>query len=202
MREGRDDDAVATVDIVLDASDRATPADRWRAHMVRGTVFERKGVPSASEGEIAGMLGALPGMDDLPHDLGVALEWASRAVGQERLRQLIADSPSADVLLPFTVALEREQGVESHVAREVEEVAEDIRRNLAKPGREPFPPGWVDLRSALRLARSRVGARGPSLPAVVAERPNRVAASCRPARESGSDGALMPPSGQSRQGSC
>ena len=134
--------ALPSLDARADEFLQLAPADRWRAHMARGIVFGRKGDPSASEAEIAGMLAALPGMDDLPHDLGMALEWASRAVGQERLRQLIADSPSADVLLPFTVALEREQGVESHVAREVEEVAEDIRRNLVVDRRGILTPIW------------------------------------------------------------
>ena len=78
------------------------------------------------------MLGVLSEMDVLPSNVGRPLTWASRTIGQERLLQLIAASPSADLLLPFTVALERERGVELRVAREVEEVAEDIRRDIAK----------------------------------------------------------------------
>ena len=34
--------------------------------------------------------------------------------------------------MPLTTALEREMGLEPRVAREIEEVAEDIRRDLAK----------------------------------------------------------------------
>ena len=55
------------------------------------------------------------------------------ALGPQRMRELIqaSPSPSADLLLPLTTALERELGLEPRVAREVDEVAEDIRRKLA-----------------------------------------------------------------------
>ena len=51
--------------------------------------------------------------------------------GSERVRDLIRASPAADLLLPLTTALEREMGQTPRVAREVAEVAEDIRRRLA-----------------------------------------------------------------------
>ena len=63
------------------------------------------------------------------------LNWLSSmavALGLERMRDLIQVSPSADLLLPLTTALEMELGVEPRVAKEVEEVAEDIRRDLAE----------------------------------------------------------------------
>ena len=53
-------------------------------------------------------------------------------LGPARMRELIQASPSANLLLPLTTALERELGLEPRVAREVEEVAQDIRRELAK----------------------------------------------------------------------
>ena len=57
---------------------------------------------------------------------------------EERLREgmcdLIKSSPASDLLLPLSTALERELGLEPRVAREVEEIAEDIRRELlARP---------------------------------------------------------------------
>ena len=44
---------------------------------------------------------------------------------------MIQVSPAANLLLPLTTALEQEMGLTPRVAREVEEVAEDIRRRLA-----------------------------------------------------------------------
>ena len=48
------------------------------------------------------------------------------------MRDLEKASPAADLLLPLTTALEWELGLAPRVAREVEEVAQDIRRDLAK----------------------------------------------------------------------
>lgn len=55
----------------------------------------------------------------------------SVALGSERVRDMIQVSPAANLLLPLTTALEQEMGLTPRVAREVEEVAEDIRRRLA-----------------------------------------------------------------------
>ena len=52
-------------------------------------------------------------------------------LGAERVRDMIQASPAANLLLPLTTALEQEMGLAPRVAREVEEVAEDIRRRLA-----------------------------------------------------------------------
>ena len=51
-------------------------------------------------------------------------------LGAERVRDLIQASPAANLLLPLTTALEQEMGLTPRVAREVEEVAEDIRQRL------------------------------------------------------------------------
>lgn len=63
------------------------------------------------------------------------LNWLSSmavALGLEKMRGLIRASPVSDLLLPLTTALEMELGEEPRVAKEVEEVAEDIRRDLAE----------------------------------------------------------------------
>ena len=70
-------------------------------------------------------------------------------LGQERMWEIIQESPSAKLLLPLTTALEQEIGREPRVAREVEEVARDIRRDLARlrearadgSGNDGEPPG-------------------------------------------------------------
>ena len=52
--------------------------------------------------------------------------------GQARILKLIQASPAADLLLPLVTALQQELGQETHVAKEVDEVAADIRRNMMK----------------------------------------------------------------------
>ena len=52
--------------------------------------------------------------------------------GQSRALNLIRASPAADLLLPLVTALQQELGQETHVAKEVDEVAADVRSNMAK----------------------------------------------------------------------
>ena len=52
--------------------------------------------------------------------------------GQARALNLIQASPAADLLLPLVTALQQELGQETHVAKEVDEVASDVRGNMAK----------------------------------------------------------------------
>ena len=88
--------------------------------------------PSGSAQDIEAMLAILPKLDSLPSAVLHALTALSVDLGPVRMRELIQASPAADLLLPLTTALEWELGLEPRVAREVEEVAEDIRRDLAK----------------------------------------------------------------------
>ena len=78
------------------------------------------------------MLAILPELDSFPKGGLRALMEFSIDLGPTRMRELVQASPSSDLLLPLTTALEWELGLEPRVAREVEEVAEDIRRDLAK----------------------------------------------------------------------
>ena len=52
--------------------------------------------------------------------------------GQARTLKLIQASPAADLLLPLVTALQQELGQETHVAKEVDEVAADVRGNMMK----------------------------------------------------------------------
>ena len=53
-------------------------------------------------------------------------------LGPQRMREIIQASPAAHHLLPLTTALERELGHEPRVAREIDEVAQDIQQTLAE----------------------------------------------------------------------
>ena len=62
----------------------------------------------------------------------MALMDFSVALGPQRMCELIEASPSPHLLLPLKTALERELGLEPRVAREVDEVAQDVQRTLAE----------------------------------------------------------------------
>ena len=74
----------------------------------------------------------LPELDPLPGVVVETLVDFSVTLGPERMRELIAGSRSATLLRPLVVALEQELGIESQVAREVEEVARNVREALAQ----------------------------------------------------------------------
>ena len=81
--------------------------------------------------DITALLTILPKLDS-PKSAIHALMRFSVPLGPERMRELIQASPAAGLLGPLTTALEREMGLAPRVPEEVSEVAEDIRRDLAK----------------------------------------------------------------------
>ena len=132
LTDGRYEAAIETAGRVLDQHFTKSPANRWGGHLIRARAIVPSDDPSGSEQDIEAMLTILPELDSLPEDGLDALMAFSIDLGPARMRELIQASPSADLLLPLTTALEWEMGLEPRVAREVEEVAEDIRRDLAK----------------------------------------------------------------------
>ena len=97
---------------------------------------------NASEDDIGDILATLVELGTLPKELLSALMEFSVGVGYGRMRELIEASPSAILLMALTTALAQEEGLQPRVAREVEEVAADIRKKLRslKNGRPLEPP--------------------------------------------------------------
>ena len=94
-----------------------------QAHLAEGNAREAKGAAEA-------MLSNLPSVQRLHK---TALETAmelSRVIGPEQAIELIQASPAHDLLLPLTVALQRNMGLEPRVAHEVDEVARDVQKGL------------------------------------------------------------------------
>ena len=106
---------------------RVGRAFRAQAHLAEGD-------DEACAEDVETALSILPELNMLPRGVLVALADLSAGVGPERMCKLIKSSPAGDLLLPLRTALERELGLEPRVAREVEEIAEDRRRELlARP---------------------------------------------------------------------
>ena len=112
----------------------------------KGTISRMEGTESTSaagersslEQDIEAILAILPKLDSLPENIINGLILFSVDLGYARMCDLVRASASANLLLPLTTALEMELGMQPRVAREVEEVARDVRRELAKrkKGRE------------------------------------------------------------------
>ena len=127
---GRTATVIAAANRVLQKKGAESPRIDWVAYMFRAEARLIEGDVAASVGDVEAMLAALPRLETLPKG---ALEGLSRiavTLGAEKMRDLIQASPAADLLLPLTTALEMELGEESRVAKEVEEVAQDIQRDL------------------------------------------------------------------------
>ena len=85
-----------------------------------------------SSPSVAALLESLSKLGSLPVSVPSALMELSIILGPSQMLDLIRGSSADDLLLPLTTALERELGQEPRVPQEVSEVAEDIRRDLAK----------------------------------------------------------------------
>lgn len=107
------------------------PEIRCRALLIRVQASASLDPPQSSR-DLAAALDALPTLSRLPRELPSALMTASLDLGVAHVLDLIEASSSSELLLPFRTALDLELGNAPRVAREVEEVAKDIRRGLAK----------------------------------------------------------------------
>ena len=131
LKCGRYEAAIETASRALDR-DLTELRMRVRGHLLRAKANLAGGDPAAGERDVEALLTILPEIGSLPREILDALAEIVVEVGAERMRELVGASPAAELLLPLTTALERELGMEPRVAREVEEVAEDIRRDLAR----------------------------------------------------------------------
>ena len=129
---GRFKAAIETAGQAIEQLATESPEERLRGHLIRVRATLAGGDLSRGEPDIEAILAILPELGALPKDVLHALMTFSTAIGPERMSVCIRTSPSASLLLPLTTALERELGLEPRVAREVEEIAQDIRRDLAK----------------------------------------------------------------------
>ena len=105
---------------------------RVPGHLVRARAFLAEGKRSACERDIESVLALLPEHRSLFGEVVYDLIDFTVELGPTRMRELIAGSPSAALLRPLLTALEEDLGLGPRVAREVEEVARDIREELAR----------------------------------------------------------------------
>ncbi len=101
------------------------------AHVIRAKASLRSGNPKRCAKDIQKVLKILPDGDSLP-EIHYELMEFSIDLGAEAMIEIIQASPSAKLFLPLTTALELELGRKPRVPKEVEEVAGDVRKDLAR----------------------------------------------------------------------
>ncbi len=132
MRDGQTTEAVAALDEVVARFEHLA---EWNLAGLVSSALTLKEISLKSvigEREAAILLECLAETKDL--DLGetrVLLQFAVR-VGAHKALEIIEASPAVDLLLPLVTALKQGIGQSSRVAREVSEVAEDVRKELFK----------------------------------------------------------------------
>ena len=124
--------AINTVGGVLEQGRTELKELQCQGYEIRAKAALAIGELSISERDIQSILDILPEFDSFPRNGINALMELSIDLGPARMRDLILASSSANFLLPLTTALELEIGLEPRVAREVEEVAQDIWQGLTK----------------------------------------------------------------------
>ena len=132
LRRHRYEQAIETASHALDGRGPKLPANRLKGHVIRVRAALATGNGPGCERDIEGILAVLPEVESFPKAVVDTLIEVSVELGAARVRDLIQDSRSANLLLPLTTALEWELGREPRVARETKEVAGDIRRELAR----------------------------------------------------------------------
>ena len=118
------------MDRLFEPESPKTPEINCRGRLTRARANLLGGNKAACIPDVETALSILPGLGFLPKEVLDGLCWLAVELGPEKLRELIVASPASILLLPLTTALERQLGIKERVAREVEEVAEDIQRDL------------------------------------------------------------------------
>ena len=130
---GEGDKSVATLNRLLEQLDSETPESpriRCQGHLTRARAHLLGGNKATCMRDVETALSILSEISPLPADVIDSLFSLAVELGPAQLRELIISSPVSGRLLPLTTALERELGLETRVAKEVEQVAEEIQRDL------------------------------------------------------------------------
>ena len=127
---GRNESAIELAGQALERCLPDSVENRLRAHIIRAKARLSDGDTEGSEPDITSTLKELANVATVPKEHLRALVEFSVHLGPRRLREFVEASPSAAFLSPLATALAQEEGLQPRVAREVEEVAADIRVEL------------------------------------------------------------------------
>ena len=127
---GRFVEAIKAADRALDRCLASSLENKLRVLAIRVKARLANDEIGPIEDDIIEILSFVGELGTLPKDTLDALMEFSLDIGYERMRELIETSPSASLLLVLTTALAQETGDQLRVAREVDEVAADIRKKL------------------------------------------------------------------------
>ena len=132
LRNGQPEAAIDTAERVLKELPSNPSENLVLAHLLRAEGYFHCRNRPGCESELKAMLAILPGFEAVPEMSIAALMAFAIRFGPGPVLELIEASPSIEWLYPLATALRQELGIETKVAKEVEDVASDIRRDLAR----------------------------------------------------------------------
>ncbi len=125
------DVALAWIESAMGANEEASPIG-IRALGLRAVARYEGKQRSAWKGDVSEILAQLRYGESVPAEVIENLIYLSRRSGPESVLKLIEESSAESLLLPLSTALRRRMGERPRVAREVDEVANDILRDLSR----------------------------------------------------------------------
>ncbi|MCY3878836.1 MAG: hypothetical protein OXF74_06615 [Rhodobacteraceae bacterium] len=128
LKERRPEVALGLLDRALHAEQLGVVERRLHGHLIRAGAHLAAGNGEACAADVQMALSILAELSKLPREVLMRLIELSKDIGLEKMRDLIKSSRADAILRPLITALERELGLEPRVAREVAEIAEDIRK--------------------------------------------------------------------------
>lgn len=123
---------IETISRVLDDGYPKIPGVLWRAYAARAEAAFSTGDSLTGDHDTKELLALLMDLPSPQYGIVLAVMNLSAHTGPEKMIHLIEASTASDYLLPLAIALRQELGISPRVAIEVEEVAKDLRRDLAQ----------------------------------------------------------------------
>ena len=132
IKNNRIEEAVSAFDKVVMQYESAAPSDVIDFVLLALVAKSAHVKPAISEREISILLKCQERKDELHWGVIEALTQFSASASAKRTLELIQGSEAAPLLLPLVTALQHELGQVTHVAKEVDEVAGDVRQRLVQ----------------------------------------------------------------------
>ena len=132
IKNNRIEEAVSAFDKVVMQYESAAPPDVIDFVLLALVAKSAHVKLAISERQISILLKCQERKDELHWGVIEALTQFSASAGAKRTLELIQGSEAAPLLLPLVTALQHELGQVTHVAKEVDEVAGDVRQRLVQ----------------------------------------------------------------------
>ena len=129
LESGRPKVAIEVVNSAFERERAQSSEAKWQWLVIRARALLAEGNIGAGSKDLESLLTILPTLEPFPKIAVYFLVEMALDLDPKEARELILASPMAELLLPLTTALDKALGLDTKVAKEIEEVADDILRS-------------------------------------------------------------------------